>query len=266
MKTDVILFLGQSNMQGQTERLSEKEAVRGALEYRFIEDAFVPLKNPVGENIRYGGGCGYRFETDTDISEWLADHAAGEACYGHTNMVPEFCRAYIEGTGRRAAAVHIAKGSTDVAYWTPGSAGYDIITAKASAALKKIPAGNTGTVFAVWLQGESDAVAGTSKDTYKTRLSLLKGGLRRDLGTEKFCIIKVGAFTCDSRDEEIFEAQEELCGEDADFVMLTRISSVLLQRREYRNPYIGGHFSAAGLEVLGRTAGSALARLVNAQN
>ncbi|MBQ6184210.1 MAG: hypothetical protein IJK33_10050 [Clostridia bacterium] len=39
-----------------------------------------------------------------------------------------------------------------------------------------------------------------------------------------------------------------------------------MQRREYRNPYIGGHFSAAGLEVLGRTAGSALARLVNAQN
>ncbi|MBP5238379.1 MAG: hypothetical protein ILO64_05285 [Clostridia bacterium] len=265
MQTDVILFLGQSNMQGQTERLSECEPVEGALEYRFLTDTLETLKNPVGENIRYGFSAGYRFEEDTDIGEWLRDHAAGEACFGNTNMVPEFCRAYVKGTGRKVVAVHIAKGSTDVACWVPGNAGYSIIKTKASAALAKVGAQNIGHLFAVWLQGESDAVCGTPKETYKTRLTALKDGLKRDAGVEKFCIIKVGAFTCDSRDEEIYAAQEELCATDPDFVMLTRITAELLKHKEYCSPVYGGHYSAAGQEAIGRSAGSALALLVNGQ-
>ena len=56
--TDVIIFGGQSNMQGQSERLSENVPVKSALEYRLLTDSLVPLSNPVGEDIRYDGTAG----------------------------------------------------------------------------------------------------------------------------------------------------------------------------------------------------------------
>ena len=51
MQKDLILFMGQSNMQGETEGCSETEEVPGALEYKYLTDTLTPLKNPVGENI-----------------------------------------------------------------------------------------------------------------------------------------------------------------------------------------------------------------------
>ena len=245
MKTDMILFLGQSNMQGQTERLTETATVDGALEYRFLTDELVPLKNPVGENITVT----YEKGVDADINDlphWLSAHVAGAAVDGNTNLVPSFCRAYIEGTGRRVVAVHIAKGSTEVEYWAPGQAGYRAIVTKAAAALKKAGRKNVGRLFCVWLQGESDAIAATTKETYKARLTALKNGLKRELGTDRFCIIKVGAFTGDARDEVIFAAQEEVCVQDPDFVMLTRITAELLRHKEYLNPFVAGHYGSRG--------------------
>lgn len=53
---DIIIFGGQSNMQGQTECMSEDMIVSNAFEYLYLDDDMVPLKNPVGENITYAGG------------------------------------------------------------------------------------------------------------------------------------------------------------------------------------------------------------------
>ncbi|MDY2841612.1 MAG: hypothetical protein SOT08_02950 [Candidatus Borkfalkiaceae bacterium] len=112
------------------------------------------------------------------------------------------------------------------------------------------------------MQGENDAIAATKKDDYIERITALKDGIKKDLGIEKFCIIKVGSFTNDKRDEEIFAAQEEVCAKDADFVMLTRITAKLLQDKQYLNPFVAGHYGSYGQEVLGRTAGRNLAMLV----
>ena len=111
----------------------------------------------------------------------------------------------------------------------------------------------------VWLQGESDAIYSHSRDYYKDRLKKLQMSLFRDLGIEKFCVILVGRFTGDSRDDEIIAAQRELCRDDSNFVMLTEIAEELYRDPVYMNPFVGGHYSAAGLELLGRTAGRALA-------
>ena len=60
MKTiDIIVFGGQSNMQGQSETLTSVEIVERAYEYKFLQDSAKPLKNPVGENIQYDMSCGY---------------------------------------------------------------------------------------------------------------------------------------------------------------------------------------------------------------
>ena len=52
MKTDILIFSGQSNMQGQTEALPfPNDPVSDALEYRLLTDSLVPLMHPVGETI-----------------------------------------------------------------------------------------------------------------------------------------------------------------------------------------------------------------------
>lgn len=262
---DILIFGGQSNMQGQTERLSECEPVEGAWEYRFLVDRLIPLKNPVGENIRYDMTEGYPPGVDgVPLGTWLADHGVGSACYGNTNLVPEFCRAYVEESGNPVTAVSVAKGSTCITQWLPGTPEYQILKSKVQAAVRKVEKETqVGHIYLAWLQGESDAIAGTSKKDYKERLTVLKDALKADVGLECFGVIRVGRFTGDQRDLEIMDAQEEVCREDGDFLMLTQIASELNELPEYMNPHVGGHYSAKGLEVLGRCAGKALGELKN---
>ena len=47
---DVLIFGGQSNLQGQTESLPPGKTVAGAFEYRHREGILVPLAHPVGED------------------------------------------------------------------------------------------------------------------------------------------------------------------------------------------------------------------------
>lgn len=258
---DVIIFGGQSNMQGQCERLSERDTVEGAYEYRYLTDTIKPLSNPVGEIIRVDRTEGQPLAIleAKALTEWLREHLTGAASKGYTNLVPEFCRAYIKDSGKEVMAVHVAKGSTTIAQWIPGTQGYDIIVEKTRAAISK--AGerySVGRIFFVWLQGESDAIEGNSKEYYKEKLICLKDGLVRDLGIEKFGIIRVGRFTNDDRDLEIIGAQDEICSESDAFLMLTRIATRLNSDPEYMNPHVLGHYSAKGLETLGREAGKAL--------
>ena len=71
---DVIIFSGQSNMQGQSETLSEHDIVKDAYEYKWLTDELVPLQNPVGENITYSMDQGYEVTPETRIPLWLKEH------------------------------------------------------------------------------------------------------------------------------------------------------------------------------------------------
>ncbi len=260
-KTDIIIFGGQSNMQGQTECLSDTETVSNAYEYKWLTNKFIPLKNPVGEDITYDHKAGYYVDKGKDHSEWRAKHVTGSSCYGHTNLVPQFCRSYLKHSRNNVIAVHIAKGSTVINQWLPETDGYGIILKKASGAIEKAKEEYTvNRIFFVWLQGESDAIAATSKEDYKERLTILSDALKKDLGVEKFGIIRVGIFTKDSRDDEIISAQSEICEENSGFLMLTEKAKSFFEIKEYMNPYAHGHFGAKGLEALGALSGDALGR------
>ena len=121
---DILIFSGQSNMQGQSEALTDTEPVCGAYEYQWLSDQLVPLCNPVGENITYDKTAGEAVTKETNIYGWLAAHVTGAACYGNTNLVPKFCENYRKVTGSEILAVHIAKGSTEIKEWLPGTPGY----------------------------------------------------------------------------------------------------------------------------------------------
>ena len=257
---DIILFCGQSNMQGQCECLSSTEEIEGAYEYRVLTDTIKPLANPVGECIRYDGTEGYMIYKKEDIPTWLGDHVLGASSGGKTNLVPEFCKAYRTECGKDVLAVHAAKGSTKIAEWLPGSKGYEAIVRKATGALRKLESDKVekGRILLAWLQGESDAIVGNSTEYYKEKLRELMNALQKDLGVEKFGIIRVGRFTNDEKDDAIIRAQDEICAEDPDFLMLTRIATELNTQPEYMNPFVRGHYSAKGLEKLGAEAGKSM--------
>lgn len=247
-------------MQGQTERLSENEVVENAYEYKFLSDSLIPLKNPVGENIGYDFKETCVFTKRSDFKTWVETTALGSACYNYTNIVPEFCRKYIAITGEKVLAVHAAKGSTTVKEWLPEDKRHKVFMKKLTSAKEKlIKTGEPiGKIYFVWLQGESDALFSVSKAEYKERLKELNRLLKENVGIDKFGVIRVGRFANDSRDDEIINAQSEICKENEDFLMLTEIATELNTNKEYMNPEAAGHFNAKGLEKLGFEAAKTL--------
>lgn len=242
---DVVIFSGQSNMQGQTESLPYTSYVRGAYEYKQLQNAAVPLRHPVGEDI--GGDL------------LLAAHE------GHGSLVPAFCRAYVRETGRKVLAVHAAKGATTVAEWLPEhpSGRYNAFLRKVQGAFRA--AGKKDRVAVVWLQGESDALESVSQQVYEERMQALRARLAQDVGQDVFAIIRVGKFACDGRDIPVIKAQERLC-EAGDFVMLTRFTGQCTQQPEkYINPFAAGHYNNRAMEKIGSAAGANLARFYAGQ-
>ena len=239
---DILIFSGQSNMQGQTECADDSPCVKNALEYRFLPDELIPLRNPVGE----------------DIGELLL-----RSHLGNGSLVPSFVRTYLAMAGGTVVAVHAAKGATVAEEWLKGSERgaqrYAKTVEKVQAALKKCK--DIKKKYFVWLQGESDALAGTSATDYKARLIRLKDDLKRDLGIDKFMMIEVGYFATwqgkRACDEEIQRAQESLCREDNDFLLLTDVTKKLSLDENYLNPQAEGHYTNAGMELIGTAAGSA---------
>ena len=258
--TDIIVFAGQSNMQGQSEKLLDGAAVKGAFEYKFATDSLVPLCDPFGEDLRYDGTAGVAYSDETE-NGWHREHVLGGAAYGHSTLVPAFCRVYTEKTGRGVVAVGAAKGAVTIDYFMRGGDGFDLLVRKTNAA-KKRAADPSGAVLLVWLQGESDAIESTGKDEYIDRIGRMSHDLKDEIGLTKFGIIRVGRFTNDGRDDEIIAAQDEICARDPLFLMLTDEATELNGIPEYMNPGVPGHFSAEGLRKLGSDAAAALAEYV----
>ncbi len=273
MATDLILFLGQSNMVGQTERLAESEAVPGASEYRYLTDELIPLRDPAGEDVGHGMLPVRPLSRQPSFGQWLEDTVLHGAVEGHTTLIPSFARGYIEATGHEIIAVPAAKGSTTAADWQPGTEGCAAVIKKARAAVKR--AGRVDNVYAVWLQGESDMLIRTDPDVYIERVIRLKDVLKAELGLSRFGVIRVGRFfslgpfndiPAEERlraDMAIIRAQDAMCERDADLLMLTRAADALITGDpRYVNPGATGHFSATGLQLLGREAGLSLGSAV----
>ena len=256
---DIIIFGGQSNMQGEN-RGRTRYVVPECAEYKWLTDECVPLTDPVGEDITFEGKAGCTFTDGTVQNEWLATHVAGSACYHGSTLVPPFAKAYTEACGRGVLAVPFAKGSTFLHDWLPGTKAYEMMLRKVSGARKYAEDG--ARVFFVFLQGENDAVFSRTVDEYSKTLTALKDALVRDLGLEKFGVISVGHFCGDARDDAIIEAQKRVCRTDGDFLLLTTLASEIHEREECMEPGIPGHFSEKGLAVIGEDAGRTLGEYV----
>ena len=147
-KYDIIIFMGQSNMQGQSGATTNTDIVHNAYEYRFLTNKVKPLQTPVGEEIRYDMTEGFSY-TDENQDEWRKITALGSALDDCTNMIPEFCKNYTLITGRKVVAVHAAKGATTISQWLPGSGGYFAVREKVRACYNHLTSQNIGKQFEV---------------------------------------------------------------------------------------------------------------------
>lgn len=254
---DVLIFCGQSNMQGESEGIPcNNSEVENAMEYLFLSDSLVPLKHPVGEDI------------------YSENHLmVASACNGCGTLVPAFCREYVNTTGRDVVAIHVAKGATTISDWLPHTARYMCTVNKILAGIRLVKKSEpVQRIYLVWLQGESDAVNAVSTEDYLRNLVAFKNALKKDVGLNRFCIIQVGYFASqvnwlsgsqsDRRiqDENIMLAQELACRLD-DFVLLTDVCKRLSIDEKFINPNVCGHYNNDALDLVGRIAGRALANL-----
>lgn len=237
---DLLIFGGQSNMEGQTSGVPEDlRPVAGAMEYRLKSHAYVPLQHPVGE----------------DFEPYL-----GGACFGLGNMVPDFVDVYRKYRKVLVAAVHAAQGATNIDQWERGGAIYGQAKAKIDDCLHTCQPEPIERRYYIWLQGESDAIRGLSEDEYLEKLIAYKNALKEDFQIDKFGIIRVGYFCYDTpwKDEAIMRAQERACTIDQDFLMLTRITAKLAYDKRYLNPQASGHYDNSGLAVIAAEAARTL--------
>lgn len=238
---DLIIFGGQSNMEGQTSAVPEDlRPVPGAMEYKLKSHAYAPLQHPVGEDF---------------------EPLLGGACYGLGNMVPDFVDVYRKYRKTLVGVVHAAQGATNIDQWSPDGPIYQKAKEKIDDCLKYYPPEPIEHRYYVWLQGESDAIRELPEDVYLEKLIAYKNSLKKDFGIEKFGIIRVGYFCYDTpwKDEAIMRAQDRACEIDSDFLMLTWITAKLSYDKRYLNPQASGHFDNAGLAVIAAEAARTLA-------
>lgn len=255
--TDLIIFSGQSNMEGESEREPvDNTPVEGALEYRFLEDRLIPLRHPAGENISNNG----KFFLPRHRDGWgtTQNCALLSAWRKRTNPAPFFCDSYVKASGRNVICVHAAKGATTIDAWQRGQTSYEMLVKKTQKAINMT---NPEHIYFVWLQGESDALAKKSKERYKEQMISLYDSLHEDLGIELFGNILVGRFSMDEYDFEIINAQKEVCKEHKGFVMLTEITEKIIYEKEYMNPEAFGHYGYEGQKLIGKLAGEELAKI-----
>ncbi len=255
MDIDILIFGGQSNMEGQTECLPvPNDIVPNAWEYCLLSDTLRPVCHPVGEDL---------------------EPLLGPASYGFGSLAPDCCRAYVTATGRAVVMIHAAQGATTIAEWQKGTPRYEKVIEKLRAGIRKAATrGTVKNIYYLWLQGESDAICRTTAEDYAARLTAYKNDLKQDVGIHRFGIIQVGYFCGTVRwlpdrtheegrwdDEVIQQAQEAVVAQDPDFVMLTREAVPMSLDAQFINPSEDGHFNNRGLAILGTLAGNALAAL-----
>ncbi len=253
---DLIIFSGQSNMQGQTEGLPQDNApINGAWEYAYKEDVFRPVQHPVGETLEENGQA-----------LLLSAHN------GNGSLVPAFCKEYSQKSGKKVLAVHVAKGATTISEWQPNTLRYHAMIKKILAAKKKAQEiGAIECVYFVWLQGESDAIEGTKEAEYYNQFITLKNALKKDVGASIFGIIKVGYFASQAtwydvgdiesrvqKDENIMRAQERIVKENSDCIMLTRVCVEISKNASYINPFESGHYNNKAMKRIGEEAAQEL--------
>lgn len=246
---DIAVFAGQSNMSG---RGSAAEAVKcdidAGFEYRAVSapNALYPITEPFG-----------LYE---DKENGLTDRNADGSTKRSGSMVSAFVNEYYSQTGRQLVAVSASMGGTSSAEWRDKYI-YDAVQRLDDAKnfLEKNGI-NTGRVFVVWSQGETDGDNNVSAQAYtENTLSVFDEFIRHGaehifmVGTGHFNYIKYpGESGTDDRYAVIREAQRAICG-SSDVTMAASFEGYI------ENMIDRYHYNQSAYNEVGTAAASASA-------
>ena len=236
-KVDIAIFAGQSNSCG---RATTEDVATS-------KDLFLtcPMENGITFN---------NTATTTPVQIVEPITANGSTAYGY---IPAFINAYSQTTGRKVCACFKSYGGAMINKWFPyvpddatgeetstvGTFYKAIIDAVAHAKTNLSANGYTvGDVFLVWCQGEADAAylgnvnsyaytyeqALTDeteiREYYKAKFSRIVEKLQEDVGLSTAFIIRIGhSQSKPERNTNIIVAQNELCRENPDCVMVSSL-------------------------------------------
>lgn len=236
-KVDIAIFAGQSNSCG---RATTDDVATS-------KDLFLtcPMENGITFN---------NTATTTPVQIVEPITANGSTAYGY---IPAFINAYSQTTGRKVCACFKSYGGAMINKWFPyvpddatgeetsnvGTFYKAIVDAVAHAKTNLSANGYTvGDVFLVWCQGEADAAylgnvnsyaytyeqALTDeteiREYYKAKFSRIVEKLQEDVGLSTAFIIRIGhSQSKPERNTNIIVAQNELCRENPDCVMVSSL-------------------------------------------
>jgi surface protein len=276
---DLFVMMGQSNMEGQTEKPEAFEVpTYQSYTYMYHTDELAQVKHPYGEwinnQVEDEALKQSWLESPTSETWWQMEGAeGGQLGQPYGALQPYFAAEYYNKTKIPTVLAQCACGATTVGEWLPDHAQgrYALAVEKINKTIAKAEAEIDRPIrnkYLVWLQGESDGIYKTGTANYKTRFLQLWTGLKQDCGLEKCFMIRVAKFREGKyNDKPIIEAQEQLAQENDDIIIATRITGCLeYPSQNPENPTIQDgttegypyvdHYTMAGYKLVGETAAS----------
>ncbi len=250
---DVILFSGQSNMDGFNASASDAPVdIKSGTAYQY---------NPTAGTITNlnEGPLYYKELTNPNITR---PNTVGP--------VLTWCKTYYEKTGRPVVAVNGAYGGTPLWKFLPDSGlnFYDTLKSNLNAAIAAVNADSSkqlGNVYLAWCQGESD-IDDTGK--YVSRFDTLFNALKTDCGVSKAFVMNIG-FQCKvnsaraaeyGKNKNLQQVQRNMCALNDDYVMVCDLLKYF-NGYEYRDN-LGYHFKQYCYNIFGEEAGTKMAEYV----
>ncbi|HOP11067.1 MAG TPA: sialate O-acetylesterase [Oscillospiraceae bacterium] len=239
---DLVIFMGQSNMSGRGNAAESVVCKSGhGYEFRAISDPdwLHDIVEPFGLDER-------------NPESGVDDHAMSGS------MVSALCEAYFSLTNIPIVAVSCSMGGTNTDFWHPDKP--PIQDAKARLKAADLFLARNGFIvrhrFMVWCQGEQDGGAGLPGEEYITRFNAILDRMKM-AGIEKCFVIQIGHRSDADDFDEIIAAQEKLCRENPDAVL---VSTKLAELRDWMKDR--SHFTQQAYNIAGTDAGLNMARFV----
>lgn len=246
-QVDLIVFMGQSNMAG-----------RGVVNSTHTEDAPEMIE-----------GAGYEFRAVTDPTQLYAvtklfgstenvTNAIDDGSLKTGGCVPAFVNEYYKQTGYPVIGLSASDGGTALNAWAVGSARLNDALSRISTCVNWLEESgyHICNKYVAWCQGESDGDTGKAVATYKSQFLAIWEALK-DAGMKACLMIRIGEYNGTTTSkitgyQNIQQAQDELCAENDDIVMVGTSLNLFKARSMMKDEY---HFYQDAYNIMGREAG-----------
>ena len=247
--TDLIMFMGQSNMAGRGDSAKAILCpIEAGWEYRPVTapDTLFPIAEPFGRQENRPGGIDDK------------DKKSG-------GLVSAFAESYYRQCGRQLIAVSASEGGTSIAQWLERLLPDALSRLKQAKAFMEKQGTPPERILVIWCQGETDADHDLSAEQYSESFLKIWRQLKA-AGAEHCFVIQIGHFnyllhpegrngadgeTLDRRYGVIRQAQQQLCESREDLTLAASLEPYLQLMKD------SFHYHQEAYNQVGEEAGRA---------